>query len=51
MKFDITVAMVGFATIEAETKEEAMAIAEEIGTDCFDWANYEITDCSESEEE
>ena len=46
--FDITVARFGFITIEAENKEEAIKIAEEIGTDDFEWCdNVEITDCQE----
>ena len=46
--FDITVSRVGFITIKAETKEEALEIAESIGTDDFEWADVEITDCQES---
>ena len=43
--FEITVSRDGFATIKAETKEEALEIAESMGTDDFEWADVEITDC------
>lgn len=45
--FDITAMRIGFVTIEAETKEEALEIAESIGTDKFEWAEVDITDCQE----
>ena len=46
--YDITVSRVGFTTIKANSKEEAMEIAQEMGTDDFDWAiDVEVTDCQE----
>lgn len=45
--FDITAIRIGFATIKAETKEEALEIAESMGTDEFEWAEADITDCQE----
>ena len=45
--FDITVSRIGFATIQAETKEEALEIAESMATEDFEWAGIEITDYQE----
>ena len=48
MLFEIQAVMCGFITIEAETSEEALEIAEAMGSDDFEWANVEITSCQES---
>lgn len=51
-KFNITISRFGFATIEAETEEQALNIANEMGTDDFDWEmGFGVTDCTEEEED
>ncbi len=47
--FNIEAIRYGFITIEAETEEEALEIAEEIGTDEFEWTDVEIADCQEED--
>lgn len=50
MKYEITVTRYGFTTIEAETKEEAETIANEMATDDFEWSmDVIVTDCQEED--
>ena len=50
MLYDITVTHFGFATIEAESEEEATMIANAMGRDDFDWSwDFEVTDCQEAD--
>lgn len=50
--FDVAVIKFGFATIKAETKEEAMKIVDELATDDFEWSDdVEVTDCHEDDVE
>ena len=49
-KFNVTVSRVGFATIEAETQEDAFRIADNLGSDDFEWElGFNVTDCQEEE--
>lgn len=48
--YDITVCQFGFATIEADTEDQAWEIARAMGHDDFDWSwDFEVTDCQEGE--
>jgi len=48
--YDITVCRFGFATIEADTEDQAWEIARAMGHDDFDWSwDFEVTDCQEGE--
>ena len=46
----ITVSRVGFATIEANSEEDAWQNAETLGYDDFDWGGVEITNCENLED-
>ena len=49
-KFDVTFTHYGFATIEAETEEEAWAKAEAYGKEDITWSDeFEATDVQEKE--
>ena len=48
--FDVTFTHYGFATIEAETEEEAWAKAEAYGKEDITWSDeFEVTDVQEEE--
>ena len=50
-KFDVTFTRYGFATIEAETEEEAWSKAEAYGKGDISWSHeFETTDVQEKEE-
>lgn len=38
-EYSITAIRYGFVTIKAESEEDALEIAKEIGTDDFDWSD------------
>ena len=47
-KFNVVVDLLGFATITAETKEDAVKTAKEMGTEDFDWGvDFEVVSCEE----
>lgn len=49
-KFNISVERIGFATIEAETKEDALSIVENMGTHEFDWEmGFGVISCEEED--
>ena len=49
-KFDVTFVRYGFATIEAETEEEAWIKAEAYGKEDISWSDeFETTDVQEEE--
>lgn len=49
-EFDVTFVRYGFATIEAETEEEAWQIAEGYGKEDITWSDeFETTDVQEEE--
>lgn len=50
MKYDITFARYGYATIDAVSKEDAFAKAEALGADDVEWSDeFNATDVEETD--
>lgn len=50
MKYDITFARYGYATIDAVSKDDALAKAEALGTDEVEWSDeFNATDVEETD--